>query len=299
MENNQCVPDHSVTFKDSLKRFKNVTDIVSEKYPSQSRRSPRIAELKENVYFSTKTPKSLLKTTPSTLKKRVSFGGNLSPEYFDTALPPSSPLTFGAIPKCSRKRREKLSFGEPNKMLSSNLMVPTIQEEHKKSEPEQEICTVDLFDDIPMGILAPPLQADPVLAFDNQMEVASSFPKDNLHSAQQSIADCVILNNKLSTPQANDIMKGRTLIVTVEKLQLPLTEMPPVLNEINSHVQRRYSPSKKDIQSEHQLHMISGRGLNTLLENEIEKGEIFLYLIVNFAIVPEIMIYCINLWGTY
>ncbi|NXM65767.1 KI67 protein, partial [Serilophus lunatus] len=31
-------------------------------------------------------------------RKRVSFGGHLSPELFDKSLPPNSPLKRGAIP---------------------------------------------------------------------------------------------------------------------------------------------------------------------------------------------------------
>ncbi|NWY63508.1 KI67 protein, partial [Erithacus rubecula] len=37
---------------------------------------------------------------PQTLgkRKRVSFGGHLSPELFDKSLPPNSPLKKGALP---------------------------------------------------------------------------------------------------------------------------------------------------------------------------------------------------------
>ncbi|NXX77089.1 KI67 protein, partial [Urocolius indicus] len=35
---------------------------------------------------------------PSGKRKRVSFGGHLSPELFDKSLPPNSPLKRGAIP---------------------------------------------------------------------------------------------------------------------------------------------------------------------------------------------------------
>ncbi|NXD67039.1 KI67 protein, partial [Eolophus roseicapillus] len=39
-------------------------------------------------------------------RKRVSFGGHLSPELFDKSLPPNSPLKRGAIPS-----RLSLPFG--------------------------------------------------------------------------------------------------------------------------------------------------------------------------------------------
>ncbi|NXW82664.1 KI67 protein, partial [Alopecoenas beccarii] len=39
-------------------------------------------------------------------RKRVSFGGHLSPELFDKSLPPNSPLKRGAIPA-----RRSVPFG--------------------------------------------------------------------------------------------------------------------------------------------------------------------------------------------
>ncbi|KFV20247.1 Antigen KI-67, partial [Tauraco erythrolophus] len=43
---------------------------------------------------------------PSGKRKRVSFGGHLSPELFDKSLPPNSPIKRGAIPA-----RLSLPFG--------------------------------------------------------------------------------------------------------------------------------------------------------------------------------------------
>ncbi|NWX62493.1 KI67 protein, partial [Promerops cafer] len=47
-------------------------------------------------------------TLPQTLgkRKRVSFGGHLSPELFDKSLPPNSPLKRGALPA-----RQSLPYG--------------------------------------------------------------------------------------------------------------------------------------------------------------------------------------------
>ncbi|NXS47766.1 KI67 protein, partial [Balaeniceps rex] len=42
--------------------------------------------------------KSDLLRQPLGKRKRVSFGGHLSPELFDKSLPPNSPLKRGAIP---------------------------------------------------------------------------------------------------------------------------------------------------------------------------------------------------------
>ncbi|NXL40697.1 KI67 protein, partial [Glaucidium brasilianum] len=44
---------------------------------------------------------------PLEKRKRVSFGGHLSPELFDKSLPPNSPIKRGAIPA-----RLSLPFGD-------------------------------------------------------------------------------------------------------------------------------------------------------------------------------------------
>ncbi|NXU78608.1 KI67 protein, partial [Oreotrochilus melanogaster] len=50
-------------------------------------------------------------------RKRVSFGGQLSPELFDKSLPPNSPLKRGAIPA-----RLSLSIGNsPRAVLKKAL----------------------------------------------------------------------------------------------------------------------------------------------------------------------------------
>ncbi|CAL8381832.1 unnamed protein product [Gadus morhua 'NCC'] len=49
--------------------------------------------------------------SPMTMRKRVSFGGHLSPELFDKRLPPSSPLQKGATP------RRSLSVARPKQSL--------------------------------------------------------------------------------------------------------------------------------------------------------------------------------------
>ncbi|NWH95018.1 KI67 protein, partial [Aegithalos caudatus] len=54
-------------------------------------------------------------TLPQTLgkRKRVSFGGHLSPELFDKSLPPNSPLKRGALPA----RRSLPSGNSPRAVL--------------------------------------------------------------------------------------------------------------------------------------------------------------------------------------
>ncbi len=50
-------------------------------------------------------------TIPKSRKKRVSFGGQLSPELFDKCLPPNSPLRRGATP------RHSLGLSQKNQSL--------------------------------------------------------------------------------------------------------------------------------------------------------------------------------------
>ncbi|NXT17161.1 KI67 protein, partial [Syrrhaptes paradoxus] len=52
-------------------------------------------------------------------RKRVSFGGHLSPELFDKSLPPNSPLKRGAIPL-----RRSAPFGNsPRAVLKKHFAV--------------------------------------------------------------------------------------------------------------------------------------------------------------------------------
>ncbi|NXF23188.1 KI67 protein, partial [Rhodinocichla rosea] len=56
---------------------------------------------------------------PQTLgkRKRVSFGGHLSPELFDKSLPPNSPLKRGALPA----RRSLPHGNSPRAVLKKGL----------------------------------------------------------------------------------------------------------------------------------------------------------------------------------
>ncbi|NWI65080.1 KI67 protein, partial [Todus mexicanus] len=59
--------------------------------------------------------KSDLCRQPSGKRKRVSFGGQLSPELFDKSLPPNSPLKRGATPA-----RLSLPFGNSPRAVLKN-----------------------------------------------------------------------------------------------------------------------------------------------------------------------------------
>ncbi|XP_016155037.1 PREDICTED: antigen KI-67 isoform X2 [Ficedula albicollis] len=77
-------------------------------------------------------------TLPQTLgkRKRVSFGGHLSPELFDKSLPPNSPLKRGALPA-----RMSLPCGDsPRAVLKKDLKHQIDQEEKRspKNSPAQQ-----------------------------------------------------------------------------------------------------------------------------------------------------------------
>lgn len=76
---------------------------------------------------------------PKIKKKRVSFGGHLSPELFDKRLPPDSPLRKGATPRRSLSLcKPKLSVFRRASVIgflkvSSNSLTPNFQ------------CAINLF----------------------------------------------------------------------------------------------------------------------------------------------------------
>ncbi|CAL8300775.1 unnamed protein product [Lota lota] len=70
--------------------------------------SPRVSPRKKKA---SKKRESEAAAIPRTMRKRVSFGGLLSPELFDKRLPPSSPLQKGATP------RRSLSVAKPKQSL--------------------------------------------------------------------------------------------------------------------------------------------------------------------------------------
>lgn len=55
-------------------------------------------------------------TEPPLKRKRVSFGGHLSPELFDKRLPPNSPLKKGATPA-----RRSLSLNSPRTVIRKSF----------------------------------------------------------------------------------------------------------------------------------------------------------------------------------
>ncbi|CAL8283587.1 unnamed protein product [Merluccius merluccius] len=69
--------------------------------------------------------------SPRIMRKRVSFGGHLSPELFDKRLPPSSPLQKGATP------RRSLSAATPKQSLLRRVStIGLIKEFHEVKSPK-------------------------------------------------------------------------------------------------------------------------------------------------------------------
>ncbi|MEQ2264384.1 hypothetical protein XENORESO_004139 [Xenotaenia resolanae] len=92
-------PDKSAVFTEQ-----EVQAVMSPKMESPPKRSPKTSGSAEKVKVSKKRKSEELGTDlpiPNMKRKRVSFGGHLSPELFDKCLPPDSPLRKGATPRRS------------------------------------------------------------------------------------------------------------------------------------------------------------------------------------------------------
>ncbi|MEQ2172059.1 hypothetical protein GOODEAATRI_017062, partial [Goodea atripinnis] len=102
-------PDKSAVFMEQ-----EVQAVMSPKMESPPKRSPKTSGSAEKVKVSKKRKSEELGTDlpiPNMKRKRVSFGGHLSPELFDKCLPPDSPLRKGATP------RRSLSVSKPKLSL--------------------------------------------------------------------------------------------------------------------------------------------------------------------------------------
>ncbi|XP_045925064.1 proliferation marker protein Ki-67 isoform X1 [Micropterus dolomieu] len=96
--------------------------------------SPRNSEKTEQVKETSKKRKSgelaADLPAPQMKRKRVSFGGQLSPELFDKRLPPDSPLRKGAAP------RRSLCLSKPNQSLLRRASVIGMIKEFEQEHPD-------------------------------------------------------------------------------------------------------------------------------------------------------------------
>ncbi|XP_054913537.1 proliferation marker protein Ki-67 [Poeciliopsis prolifica] len=105
----------------------------SPKLESPPKKSPKNSGSAEKAKMSKKRKseelgKDLL--IPNLKRKRVSFGGHLSPELFDKRLPPDSPLRKGASP------RRSLSLYKPKLSLLRRASVIGLLKEQRTSSPK-------------------------------------------------------------------------------------------------------------------------------------------------------------------
>ncbi|XP_065648439.1 uncharacterized protein LOC100205951 isoform X3 [Hydra vulgaris] len=191
----------------------------------------------------TNTPKSLLKRTSLSTKKRVSFGVVLSPEYFDKRLPPSTPIRRGASPAVSMPPRSFIhrtplfpdykdsTFIESN--ISRNTETQTSNLDNVLLSFDSE-SNKDIFDDSPTtkSKLPAPIQA----------EVIKSW-KNNLLPSVNEEQESHISPNQLSQPLPNRFKK--------RALKTPL---------------------RKEIQSKPSLRKTLRKGLMTPLRKQIIQG---------------------------
>lgn len=217
------------------------------------RRSPRIIDKENNspnLNAVVKTP-SLLKEAINNNRKRVSFGANLSPEYFDKRLPPSTPVRRGESPTRSPFRRKSEPFYRktpaPNKRrcsVATGLSTIPIAEGEEENENVNPLLlqfdssgtvdsVVDIFANSPSmrQDLPPPLQAE-VLTQENissseeteLQEVQEKKKKKLATPLRAEIKKGISLKSKkkLATPLRKDIVKGRVLRATKPRLLTPL-----------------------------------------------------------------------------
>ena len=203
------------------------------------RRSPRILDKENKVPDKiANTPKSLLKRTSLSTKKRVSFGVLLSPEYFDKRLPPSTPIRRGASPghrlllhsepfiqRPFLLPEQKGSTNESHVSCNTdagqgdlgNFLMPSILSFHSDSN-------IDIFDDSPAtkSKLPAPIQAEVVKSWktnllppvtEEQEPTPQRFKKRVLKTPLRKAIESKptlrkTLRRGLATPTRKQIMQG-------------------------------------------------------------------------------------------
>nr|XP_012558509.2 uncharacterized protein LOC100205951 isoform X4 [Hydra vulgaris] len=184
----------------------------------------------------TNTPKSLLKRTSLSTKKRVSFGAVLSPEYFDKRLPPSTPIRRGASPAVSLPPRSFIqrtslfpdykdsTFIESN--ISSNTETQTSNLDNVLLSFDSE-SNVDIFDDSPTtkSKLPAPIQAEVIKSWKNNL-LPSVNEEQESHLSPNQLPQPLPNHFKkraLKTPLRKDIQSKPVLRKTLRKgLMTPL-----------------------------------------------------------------------------
>ena len=147
---------------------------LTPKNVSPKKSTPKSAiQQKENTPENELLPgtPSILKTKPSTArresgKKRVSFGGDLSPELFDKTLPPSTPLRKGTSP--ARRLSEPLQkitpgvkSGKKRFSLGNTLGEMPILEEDEDAKDDVPVFVPNEGTSVPEALCDTPPQSLP------------------------------------------------------------------------------------------------------------------------------------------
>ncbi|KAK5607853.1 hypothetical protein CRENBAI_010112 [Crenichthys baileyi] len=124
----------STPVKSAVSTEQEVQAVLSPKMESPPKRSPKTSGSAEKVKVSKKRKSEELGTDlpiPNMKRKRVSFGGHLSPELFDKCLPPDSPLRKGATP------RRSLSVSKAKLSLLRRASVIGLLKEQRTPSPKK------------------------------------------------------------------------------------------------------------------------------------------------------------------
>jgi len=281
-----------------LKKLNSKSDTVTEKEepsPELSRRSPRLVG-KENNQPGSYTPKNLIRKSVGGMKKRVSFGDALSPEYFDKRLPPITPVRLGESPAGTpaNKHRRKSDPLRYKTIVSSAKRVSlgiglssTIIAEEEEHETVATLLQFDSplkdpFEDSPNTKmrLPPPMTA----------ELIQENPKNESATNLQKDVKDVTLNKKkkLSTPLRKQIQnqkvlrsrpslstpKNHLLVSGPRKLKTPLRkeiEDQKTLKSIKNNASLP-TPVKDEIHMRPQLRSVYHK-LHPSLKEEIKQGK--------------------------
>lgn len=162
-----------------LRRTSATVQEVDESALTPKNTSPKKSTPKSSVQQKENTPDdellpdtpSILKTKPSNArresgKKRVSFGGDLSPELFDKTLPPSTPLRKGTSP--ARRLSEPLQkitpgvkSGKKRFSLGNTLGDMPILEEDEEGKEDVPVFVPNEGTSVPEALCDTPPQSLP------------------------------------------------------------------------------------------------------------------------------------------
>ncbi|XP_009076490.1 PREDICTED: antigen KI-67, partial [Acanthisitta chloris] len=134
----------------------------------------------------------------SSKRKRVSFGGQLSPELFDKSLPPNSPLKRGALPA-----RQSLPYGDsPRAVLKKAQGLKSLAEQEKKRSPKSSPAQKSPSASSPASGKATPFALGSPAPY-RKGRFSISYPPTALPMAEEKDPGTADMNPKEKTPQSS------------------------------------------------------------------------------------------------